>query len=168
MKVRWLPHPLLSASLTLLWILLMNALSTGAVLLGLLLGWAIPFATERYWPERVHIRKPMTLLRYIGNVLLDILKGSIWVAYRILRGPQHLQPAFVIIPLRLRSELGISLLANTISLTPGTVSAVLSKNHRHLTVHALHAPDPGAIVHEIQHRYETPLLSIFEGGDDHA
>jgi multicomponent K+:H+ antiporter subunit E len=168
MNARWLPHPLLSASLTLLWILLMNAVSAGTLLFGLLLGWAIPFATERYWPERVRVRRPMTLLRYIGVVLLDILKGSFLVAYRILRGPKALRPAFVVIPLRLRSDLGISLLANTISLTPGTVSALLSKDRRSLTVHALHADDPSAIVQEIQQRYEEPLLKIFEGDPDHA
>lgn len=168
MNARWLPHPLLSASLTLLWILLMNAVSAGTLLFGLLLGWAIPFATERYWPERVRVRRPMTLLRYIGIVLLDILKGSFLVAYRILRGPKALRPTFVVIPLRLRSDLGISLLANTISLTPGTVSALLSKDRRSLTVHALHADDPSAIVQEIQQRYEAPLLKIFEGDPDHA
>ena len=168
MNARWLPHPLLSASLTLLWILLMNAVSAGTLLFGLLLGWAIPFATERYWPERVRVRRPMTLLRYIGIVLLDIVKGSFLVAYRILRGPKALRPAFVVIPLRLRSDLGISLLANTISLTPGTVSALLSKDRRSLTVHALHADDPSAIAQEIQQRYEEPLLKIFEGDPDHA
>ena len=168
MNPRWLPHPLLSAALTVLWILLMNTLSIGSVVFGLLLGWAIPFATKRYWPEHVQIRKPLTLIRYIGTVLLDIFKGSFLVAYRIVRGPQHLQPAFVTIPLRLRSELGISLLANTISLTPGTVSALLSQDRRRLIVHALHADDPQAIIDEIQQRYETPLLTIFEGGQNHA
>ncbi len=168
MNTRWLPHPLLSASLTLLWILLMNTVSTETLLFGLLLGWAIPFATERYWPERVQVRKPSILIRYIGIVLLDILKGSFWVAYQILRGPKNLRPTFVMIPLRLRSDLGISLLANTISLTPGTVSALLTKDRRHLIVHALHTADPLTIIHEIQQRYETPLLKIFEEGNDHV
>jgi multicomponent K+:H+ antiporter subunit E len=164
MKRSALPHPLLSLALTILWVLLVNEISIGSVFFGLLLGWAIPFATRRYWPERVQVRKPMVLLQYIGLLLLDIFKGSFLVAYRILRGPQHLQPAFIQVPLRLRSELGISLLANTISLTPGTVSAQLSPDRRQLWIHALHGENPEAIVLEIQQRYEDPLLKIFEGG----
>jgi multicomponent K+:H+ antiporter subunit E len=48
----------------------------------------------------------------------------------------------VIVPLALRTDLGISLLANTVSLTPGTVSAWLSPDRSHLVVHGLKVSDP--------------------------
>jgi multicomponent K+:H+ antiporter subunit E len=73
-----------------------------------------------------------------------------------------LQPAFIEVPLDLTSELAISLLANTICLTPGTVSARLSPDQRTLLVHALDAPDPDAVRDLIKTRYEAPLKEVFE------
>jgi multicomponent K+:H+ antiporter subunit E len=162
MTARLLPHPLLTAILALTWMLLVNSFSAGHVLLGLLLGWGIPIFTRRFWPERVCIRRPLVLLRLIGIVLYDILVANFNVAYLILRGPGRLDPGFVVVPLRLRSDLGISLLANTISLTPGTVSSWLSPDRRSLVVHGLDVRDPDGLVEAIRRRYEAPLLEVFE------
>lgn len=162
---RLLPHPLLSVSLTLLWLLLVNALSAGALVLGALLGWLIPFATSRFWPERIHIRHPGVLARFLGVFVVDIVRGSFQVAWLILKGPARLRPVFVEVPLDLATDLAISLLANTISLTPGTVSARLSADKRTLVVHTIDTDDPAALVTAIKQRYEAPLKRVFEQGD---
>ena len=159
---RLLPHPLLTVSLALLWLLLVNQLSAGHVVLGALLGWLIPFATSPFWPEHIRIRHPLILLHYLGVLVIDIVHGSFHVAYLILRGPARLRPAFVEVPLALKTDLAISLLANTISLTPGTVSARLSADKRTLIVHTLDTDDADAVISRIKQRYEAPLQTIFE------
>jgi len=162
MKLRLLPHPILTPVLTLIWILLSNSLDPGNLLLGLLLGWAIPIFTLRFWPDRIRIHRPLTLLRFIGLLLHDILTANLTVAWLILRGSRRVAPGFVVVPLDLRSDLGISLLANTISLTPGTVSAWLDPERRNLVVHGLNVRNPEALIESIKQRYEAPLLEIFE------
>lgn len=159
---RLLPHPLLTLSLTILWLLLVNQLSAGHVVLGALLGWLIPFATSSFWPERLRIRHPLTLLRLLGVLFSDIVRSSFLVAWLILQGPRRLRPVFVEVPLALETDLAISLLANTISLTPGTVSTRLSADKRTLIVHTIDTGDAAALVAEIKQRYETPLKKIFE------
>lgn len=162
---RLLPHPLLTLTLAILWLLLVNTLSAGHVVLGALLGWLIPFVTSPFWPEQIRIRHPLVLLHYLGILIVDIVRGSFHVARLILTGPAHLRPTFVVVPLALRTDLAISLLANTISLTPGTVSAHLSDDRRTLIVHTLDTDDADALVAEIKQRYEAPLRQIFETGD---
>lgn len=159
---RWLPHPLLTAILAVVWSLLANSLAPGQMLLGLLLGWAIPLFSRRFWPGPVPLRRPLTLLRFCGRVLYDIGVANLVVAWLILRGPAWLRPGFVEVPLDLTSDLGISLLANTICLTPGTVSARLSPDRRTLLVHALNLGDPATLIATIKARYETPLKQVFE------
>jgi multicomponent K+:H+ antiporter subunit E len=160
---RLLPHPLLSAILLVIWLLLVNDLSFGHALLGALLGWGVPLYTARFWPEQVHVRRPLLLLRFIGVVLYDILVANITVS-RLILGPQErMRPAFVIMPLALRSEVAISLLANTISLTPGTVSTYLSRDRRNLIIHSLHTTAPDDLLATIRQRYEQPLKEILEG-----
>lgn len=162
MKHPLLPHPILTPVLALIWLLLVNSLSPGHILLGLLLGWAIPIFTLRFWPEQVRLHKPLTLLRFLGLVIYDIFVANLAVAGLILAGPKHVKPAFVHVPLALRTDLAISLLANTVSLTPGTVSAWLSPDRSHLVVHGLKVRDPDALIAEIKRRYEAPIKEVFE------
>lgn len=159
---RWLPHPILAPVLAGVWLLLNNSVAPGQILLGLLLGWAIPRFTLAFWPERVRIRKPLALPRFAGVFLYDVLIANLSVARLILAGPRVLRPAFVVVPLDLSNDLAISLLANTICLTPGTVSARLSADRRHLLVHALDTASPEELVATIKTRFEAPLKEIFE------
>lgn len=159
---RLFPHPLLSTILLVIWLLLANELSAGQVLLGTVLGLAVPLYTARFWPEQVKVRRPLLLLRFTVVVLYDIVVANIIVARWILGRQDALQPAFVVMPLALRSEAAISLLANTISLTPGTVSTFLSADRRCLIVHSLHTTDPDELLATIRERYETPLKEILE------
>ena len=62
----------------------------------------------------------------------------------------------------LKNDVAISILANTISLTPGTVSAYLSADRSCLIIHSLHADDPDEILETIRERYEMPLKEILE------
>jgi len=66
------------------------------------------------------------------------------------------------VPLDLRSDLAISLLANVICLTPGTVSARLSDDQRFFLLLALDCDDPQALIAIIKTRFEAPLKEIFE------
>jgi multicomponent K+:H+ antiporter subunit E len=66
------------------------------------------------------------------------------------------------VPLALTSDLAISLLASTICLTPGTVSARLTLDRQYLLVHALDVADADQLAAIIKARYETPLREIFE------
>lgn len=159
---RLLPHPLLSFTLLLLWLLLNNSFSAGHIVLGSLLALALPLLTHAFWPEAVRVRNPMTLLRFVWRVLGDILLANVIVARRILGAPHKLQPGFMRVPLDIRSPLGISLLANTICLTPGTVSCDLSADGRSLLVHALHVEDIKAEIAQIKARYEQPLHEVFD------
>lgn len=161
-KNSWLPHPLLTPLLLLVWLLLNNSFAPGHLLLGLLLGWAIPRLTLAFWPERVHLRQPLKLLRFGAVFLFDILIANLAVAWLILRGPRVLRPAFVVVPLDLQDELAISLLANCICLTPGTVSARLAADRRHLLVHVLDCADPAVLASQIKTRFEVPLKEILE------
>lgn len=155
------PRPLLSFWLWIIWLLLVNSLSVGHMLLGAFWAWLIPFYTHSFWPG-VSLRKPGLALKFLGVVVWDILVANWVVARLILRTADRLQPAFMILALDVREDFTITLLASTISLTPGTVSADLSIDRRHLLIHSLHVEDEQAAITQIKQRYETPLKEIFE------
>ncbi len=158
---KFLPHPILTLALWIIWLLLNNTVAAGHVVLGLVLAIFIPWLTARFWPEKVCIKNPFTLLKFLGVVLWDILVANISVAKLILGKNDKLKPGFFSINLDINNPLGISLLANTISLTPGTVSCDLTPDRRQLLVHALHVEDIESTINDIKQRYEKPLMEVF-------
>ena len=158
---RILPHPGLSILLVVIWVMMVNNLSFGTLFLGLVVGLFVPLFTAPWWPGRPRVRF-LPAFAYLGVVLWDILIANFQVAAIILFKPlRDLKPAWLTIPLELRSPEAITVFAGTISLTPGTVSADVSACGRYLLVHALHAPDPAAEIAKIKARYEARLMRIF-------
>ncbi len=159
---RIFPHPWLSLSLLVLWLLMVHSLNLGQLLLGGFLAWAIPRLTHAFLVEVPRVRRPLKLVIYVLQVLAGILVANIQVARLVLGPREKLAPAFIELPLELRNEFLLSLLSSVISLTPGTVSASLSPDRRTLLLHALDGSDPEGLVAETKRRYEAPLLEIFE------
>lgn len=157
-----LPHPLLTLTIIILWMLLVNKLALGSLVLATFLGIVIPLITAPYWPGRPKIARPMELLSYIGIVLWDVIVSSFVVGKIILFMPRaDIQTRFITVPIDLDSPEAITLLAGTITMTPGTLTADIASNGRALLIHSLHAPDPDAVRDEIKSRYEARLKRIF-------
>lgn len=163
MRARLLPHPVLTAILAVVWVLLVNDFSWGAAVFGLLLGLAIARLTSAYWPSRPRIRNPLAIVDYAVVVLCDIVVSNLQVAYLVLfRRGAGLKSQFVTVPLDLKSPEAIATLAGTITMTPGTLSSDLSADGRSLLVHCLETTDPAGTIVTIKSRYERRLMRIFE------
>lgn len=159
---RALPHPLLSLALLLVWLALVNSLAPGQIVLGLVLALAIPRALSGFWPSRPHVQRPLVLFRLVPVVLYDIVVANLIVAALILSPARAPRPHFIELPLDLTDEFAITVLASIITLTPGTLSADLAPDRRHLLIHGLDIDDPETLVASIKARYERPLKEIFE------
>lgn len=160
---RLIPHPLLSITLTLVWIGLVNKVTPGNVLLGVIFGVIVPMITAPYWPDRPTLRRPMVAVRYILVALWDIVVANVQVALMIAFKPNaDFKSRWITVPLELTSPEAITVLAGTITMTPGTLSAMLSADARSILVHCLHTEDPEGEVANIKQRYEQPLKEVFE------
>lgn len=160
---RWLfPHPLLTLLLAIVWVLLQNKFTPGMAVFGLILGIIIPQLTVAWWPDRPGGIRVGKMFAYGLLVLWDILVANVEVAWIVLTRPNaKLRPAWVVVPLDLRQPEAISILAGTITLTPGTVTADLSDGGHSLLIHALDTDDPDAVRDQIKTRYERRLKEIF-------
>ncbi|MFN3712110.1 MAG: Na+/H+ antiporter subunit E [Alcanivoracaceae bacterium] len=157
----WWPSPFMSLVMWVLWLLLANDFSAGQMVLGLFFAWLVPLLTRPFWLNRPRIRNPWRLVTFLLLVHRDILLANVTVAKLILRSPDRLRPAFVEVPLDIEDEFVITLLASIVSLTPGTVSADVSRDRRLLLVHGLDVGDTATLVASIKQRYEAPLKEIF-------
>ena len=159
---RWLPHPLLTLVLVLLWMALLNSFTAGGLVVGIVLGMLIPIYTANFWPERPMIRSPLRALSFLTILIFDVVIANIHVAYLILfRRSGHLRSRWIAVPLELTSPEAITVLIATITLTPGTVASDLSADGRTLLVHCLDVGNEKTLIRQIKERYERRIKAIF-------
>jgi multicomponent K+:H+ antiporter subunit E len=157
---RIFPHPSLSVQLALSWLVLSHSLAFVHLLSAALLAWLLPRLLRGFLDDASALHWP-SVLRLTGVVLWDIVKSNITVARITLGSFKAIQPAWVPVPLQTDHPRVNALLASIITMTPGTVSAVVYSHRREILVHALSCDDPAALALDIHQRYEAPLLRIF-------
>jgi multicomponent K+:H+ antiporter subunit E len=163
MLTRLFPHPLLTLTLALVWLGLVNKVTPGNVLLGVLFGIVVPLLTAAYWPDRPTIKRPLKVIEYGLVVLWDIIVANVQVAMIILfRRNRDIRSAWLSLPLELTSPEAITVLAGTITMTPRTVSATLSADGSSLLIHCLSTDDTDEVRDAIKTRYERRLKEIFQ------
>jgi multicomponent K+:H+ antiporter subunit E len=163
MLKRLFPHPYLTLLLIVTWMLLVNGTKLGSLVMAIILGTIIPLLTAPYWPNAPRMRNIPAMIEYVLIVLWDIVVSNFQVARIVLFMPNaNLRPAFVAVPMDLRTPEAITVLAGTITMTPGTVTSDMSACGRVLLIHCLHAPNPDEVRDGIKARYEARLQRIFE------
>lgn len=151
----------------LLWNLLLAlvwALSTaGFTPQNLVLGWVIGMLALRYFNPLPEAPQYTTKLRRVVVFALlyawRVLVSSLQVAGQVLF-PRGLRPGFVRVPLDARTDLEITLLANLISFSPGSLCVEIAGDRSEMLVHVMSVEDPGAAVAYIKTRLEAPILEI--------
>ncbi|MES1154127.1 MAG: Na+/H+ antiporter subunit E [Rhodanobacter sp.] len=162
MTRRWLPYPILSALLLLIWLLLNQSVAPGTILLGALLGVALAKVFGLLRPPKARLRHYPLLGRLLVRVVCDIVRSNIAVARIILRRDSRMQSGFVAIPLTLTDHHGLAVLACIITSTPGTIWVSYDSSANILLIHVLDLVDEASWIDSIKQRYERPLLEIFQ------
>lgn len=136
----------LVAWLTVVWVALWGDLSWANVLGGLavgsLLAWLVPLPGAR--PARVV--RPVALAVYAGWFLWDLVRATLTVARQVFWDPARLRRAIVTVPAPARDPGILALVANTISLTPGTLTLEADPVRNRLVIHVLHLQDREEVV----------------------
>ncbi|OGB03094.1 MAG: pesticidal protein Cry1Ba [Burkholderiales bacterium RIFCSPLOWO2_12_FULL_64_99] len=153
-------RPVLSVLLALAWLTLQQSLDLGNVLTACVLGWGLPRLLGGFLGPAAQPRSVARALRLGLSVLWDIIVSNITVARLVLNPRSVPHPAWVKVPLTLTQPTAQALLASIITMTPGTVSAIVDEEGGCIWVHALDCDDPAAVATDIDRRYQQPLMEI--------
>jgi multicomponent Na+:H+ antiporter subunit E len=96
--------------------------------------------------------------------LYELMVSAVRVALVVMRPDMSkaVRPAIVAVPLSVKSDAEITLLANLITLTPGTLSVDVSADKSVLYVHALCMDDRDAMIADIANGFEKKVREVFE------
>lgn len=131
--------------LAVIWILLQADFS----LAGLLTGLAVGFFAIALAREGAYARSFIALVRLFARFAWELLVANLTLARDILRPSPAFQPGLVRIDVENLGESGSALLANLISLTPGTLTVDMGEHGQPIYVHTLYASDPAEVRRQI-------------------
>ncbi|MFB6097367.1 MAG: Na+/H+ antiporter subunit E [Haloferacaceae archaeon] len=167
MMRRW---PFTGVVLAVLWLFVRGVALTPARLaqefvIGLLVGLPLAYGLRRFYGPSAPLSAWSQAVPYGGVYLLvffkELLTANWDVARRVLSPSLPIEPAVVEVPLRVRTDAAITTIANSITLTPGTLTMDYDAERNALYVHSIDGSDRDAILAPIR-KWEDLALRIFE------
>ncbi len=153
-------HFFLNLLLAVVWCLLQDELTLQQFVVGYLIGAGIMLFFIRVFHEELYFRKVILGVRLLGFFLKELLVANLTVVKQVLAVRPNPRSGIIAYPLELRNDLFITLLANMITLTPGTLSVEVSPDRRFLFIHMLNIADIEEEKRKIKNGFERYLQLI--------
>ncbi len=151
---------LLNLLLAFAWILLSGNLEVLNFLQGFIIGYIILYVFRNAIGAKKYFDRIPAIISFIMFFLKELMKANLIVAYDILTPQDHMNPGIIELELDAETDSEITLLANIITLTPGTLSIDLSEDRKKLYVHAMYIQDIEKTKYELKNEFEKRLLEV--------
>lgn len=151
---------LMNLLLAFVWLALSGNFSLANTLFGFLMSFAIMWIISLNSENRKYFRIAPKMISFVFFFLAELTKANIQVAIEVMTPKSTMKPGIVRYPLEAKTDFEITLLANLISLTPGTCSLDVSTDRKVLYIHSMYIEDKEKFIKEIQNGFERRLLAI--------
>lgn len=148
--------------LALVWAALYGEFTPQNLIVGFAIGYALLWMMQPVVGRSVYFLKVRQVLGLSGFFLWELVLANLRVAYDILTPRYYMRPGVIAVPLDARTDVEITLLANLITLTPGTLSLDVSADRRVLYIHVMYIEKKGldATRRKIKNGFERRVLEV--------
>jgi multicomponent Na+:H+ antiporter subunit E len=165
---------ILNVFLAFVWAALFGEFTLQQLIVGFIIGYATLYSIRGAMGENLYFFKGNQFVRFMIYFIWELFIANLRVARDVLRpGPIRMKPHVVAVPLDTRNEIAITILANVLSLTPGTLSLDISDDRSVLFVHAINADDPDQVRAQTKAGFERLVIDLVHSrkekgpSDDH-
>ena len=150
----------LNILLTIVWVFLTGSLNTINFIFGFVLSFLVLWLISRTEKRRKYFRIIPRLVGFLFYFLYELIKANLQVAMDVITPKFYMKPGIIEFPLDAKTDLEITVLANVITLTPGTLSLDVSEDRKSLYIHAMYVNDKEEFIDEIKQGFERRILTI--------
>ncbi len=151
---------LLNILLAIAWMLLAGRVSATTFIAGLIVGYLLLWLSRAVWGETRYFSKIPLVAMFVLYFLRELLVANLKVAFDIITPKDYMEPGIIAVPLDVKSDIEITLFANLVTLTPGTLSLDVSPDRQTLYVHALYVKDADRFRRELKNGLEKRLIEV--------
>lgn len=148
--------------LAVIWVALTGTFSAGSFVAGLIVGYVVLVVAGPTVGAGGYGLRVVKTVSFLAFYLWELLQSNARVALDVMRPRMRARPAFVAIPVQSLSESQITLLANLITMTPGTLSIDVSSDHSTLYIHAMFVDDPDDVRTSIERGLVRRVKEVIE------
>ncbi|MCF6138006.1 Na+/H+ antiporter subunit E [Pseudalkalibacillus berkeleyi] len=151
---------LINLAIGLIWMFLTESYEFVTFLIGFIIGVFLLFLLNRFIPDTFYFKYVLAIWKLILLFAKELLIANIDVLKMVYRPKIDMQPGIVALPTDLRSNWEITLLANLITLTPGTLSVDVSADNNFIYIHAMDLPDVDETINQIKGTFESAIKDV--------
>ena len=151
---------LLNVLLAVGFMIVLASFSLESLLVGLVVGYVALWLTRPLYSDQRYFNRVYMLTRLVVFFFKALVISNLKVLWAVV-APSHIsRPGIIRLQLDARTDLEIMLVANLISLTPGTLSVDVSDDRSHLYVHVMFLDDVAAARQELKEGLERRVLEV--------
>ncbi|MBT2659432.1 MULTISPECIES: Na+/H+ antiporter subunit E [Bacillaceae] len=151
---------LLNFILAFVWMFLKTSYSPASFFVGYFFGLLIIYIFRRFFTSRFYLLRVVAVLNLIYIFTLELILSNISVLKAVLRPKLNIKPGIFAFPTELKEDWEITMLANLITLTPGTLVVDVSPDNRILYVHAMDISDADEAIQSIKNTFEKAIMEV--------
>jgi multicomponent Na+:H+ antiporter subunit E len=151
---------LLNVLLALAWAALTGDFSLINFVAGFIFGYITLWVMQFVMKSSSYFTKMPEIITFVGHFLVELVKANLRMAYHVLAPLDKMKPGVIGIPLDITTDAQITMLANMITLTPGTLSLDVSTDRKVIYVHNVYVTSPEEFRREIKEGFERKVLEV--------
>ncbi|MRG86673.1 Na+/H+ antiporter subunit E [Salinibacillus xinjiangensis] len=146
--------------IAIMWMFLQEDYTFTQFFVGYVVGIFLLLIMQRFIPDTFYMKRVFRIIKLIFLFVKELILSNINILKLVYKPKLNFQPGIFALPTDLKSNWEITLLANLISLTPGTLSIAVSHDHAYLYIHAMDIPDAEEEINSIKETFEKAILEV--------
>ncbi|MGI8316065.1 Na+/H+ antiporter subunit E [Halobacillus mangrovi] len=143
-----------------MWMFLSESYAFSTFFVGYLLGIGLLFILKRFIPDSFYMKRVWKFIKLILLFIRELVLSNLDIVKLVYKPKLDIQPGIFALPIDLKSNFEITLLANLITLTPGTLSIAVSEDHTKIYIHAMDIPDVEQSINDIKETFEKAIMEV--------
>lgn len=146
--------------ISIMWMFLSENYTFPSFLFGYLIGAFLLFILNRFFPSRFYLYPIYRILILTLIFTRELILSNISIVKLVYSRQPDFEPGIFEMPIEVTRNWEITLLANLITLTPGTLTVAISDDKKRFFIHAMHIDDKEESIHEIKNTFEKAIMEV--------
>lgn len=146
--------------IAIMWMFLSESYEFSTFFVGYLLGIGLLYILKRFIPDSFYMKRVWKFIKLILLFVRELVLSNIDIVKLVYKPKLDIEPGIFALPIDVKSNFEITLLANLITLTPGTLSIAVSEDHTKIYVHAMDIPDVEKSINDIKETFEKAIMEV--------
>lgn len=143
-----------------MWMFLSESYTFITFVIGYIVGILLLLILNRFFNERFYLERFYKIILLFYIFIKELILSNVDVVKLVYAKKPNFEPGIFAMPIDVKKNWEITLLANLISLTPGTLSIAISDDNKNIFIHAMHINEKEQSIYDIKNTFEKAIMEV--------